>query len=267
MIIHLGVHKTATTHFQSRLYNSIPTLAQAGVGYLGLDKTRELITSKIFGNFKIEDSLEKLLNEEKRLLISDENIIGGTDKLRSELIYPDATSRLNFLFNKIPVDICDVHITIRNPEDYLISRYCEYLRHYKFMSISEYFDSFDLKIFSWMPLISAIENVTGKNVQVTLFENVFDDEDAYLQKLTGVDINFAQASEGASIRRSKISLESYRILEHLADHYPRHMTKRLMNMMDNNPQRSKTTLLKPFSKEITAKLKENYARDKLELGL
>lgn len=265
--LHLGVHKTATTHFQSRLCNSISKLHEAGVGYLSLDQTRKLITSKIFGDFVVENNLFDFFNQNKSTLISDENIIGGTDKINSALIYSAVTSRLGFLLEKLPADLSAVHLTIRDPESYLISRYCEYLRHFKFMSISEYFDSFDLKSFSWMPLINAIESVAGKKVQITIFENIFDDEEAYLRKLTGVDINFAQASEGASIRRSKISLESYRIMEHLADHYPRHMTKRLMNMMDNNPQRSKTTLLKPFSEEITAQLKENYARDKLELGL
>ncbi|MFP3386226.1 hypothetical protein, partial [Tritonibacter sp. SIMBA_163] len=69
------------------------------------------------------------------------------------------------------------------------------------------------------------------------------------------------------IRRSKISLEAYRILEQLSDYYPRHMTKKLMNMMDNNQQRTKGTPFKPFSAELSKLLKENYEADKAVLGL
>lgn len=267
LLLHLGVHKTATTHFQSRLFNSISSLQEVGVSYLGLEQTRKLITSKLFWEGEIEKKLCNFFNQNEFSLISDENIIGGTDKIKNELIYSDVVNRLKSLLDKLPVDLFAVHLTIRDPESYLISRYCEYLRHYRFMSVSEYFDNFSLKSFSWLPLIHAIEMAAGKKVQVTLFEDIFNDENAYLKKLTSVDINFAKASEGASIRRSKISLESYRILEHLADHYPRHMTQRLVNMMDNNQQRTKSNPLEPFSPELSRILKENYEADKKALGL
>lgn len=267
IILHLGVHKTATTYFQSRLCNSIPELAEAGVGYLELNETRKYITSKIFGAFKVEGALEKILNDNEKILISDENIIGGTEKISSELIYPDTVSRLDFLINNIPAAVSEVHITIREPEDYLVSRYCEYLRHYRFMSVTEYFDSFNLTEFSWLPLIRAIEAIVGKRVTVTCFESIFDDENIYLQQLCGVKVDFKEAANNSSIRRSKITHESYRVLECLADHYPRHMTKKLMNLMDNNKQRSQKTPLKPFSSNLSSKLKENYRKDILELGI
>ncbi|RUR46000.1 hypothetical protein [Vreelandella populi] len=267
IILHLGVHKTATTYFQSRLYNSISQLANAGVGYLGLNETREYITSKINGNFKVEGDLENLFKESSTVVISDENIIGGTEKISSELIYPEVEKRLSFLLGKLPITIGEVHITIRDPEAYLISRYCEYLRHYKFLSSSEYFDSFNLRAFSWLPLIQKIEKITSKKVIVTPFETLFNDEQQYLEKLCGVEIDFQQAGEGAAIRRSKITQEAYRILEHLADHYPRHMTKKLMNMMDNNKQHTKGSPFRPFSAELSEVLKKNYQMDKEELGL
>lgn len=267
MTLHLGVHKTATTHFQSRLYNSIPQLSEKGIGYLDLDQTRKYLTSKIFGKIKLEGGLKNVFEQNHKLIISDENIIGGTDRVISEKIYPDAEPRLSFLLENLPLGVEGVHITIRDPESYLISRYCEYLRHYRFMSVIEYFDSFDLKYFSWLPLLQSIEAAVGKKVTVTTFENIFHNEEIYLEKLTGVKVEFGKAGEGAAIRRSKITQESYRILEHLSDHYPRHMTKKLMNMMDNNKQRTKETPLRPFSDEISKTLKQNYKKDKEELGL
>lgn len=267
VVLHLGVHKTATTHFQSRLFNSKKKLEESGVCYFGLDETRALITSRIGSDDDLYKSIVPKVKGCKKLLISDENIIGGTEKIHSPLIYPDVEPRLKFLLNAIPVELDSVHITIRDPESYLISRYSEYLRHYGFMSVLKYFDEFDIKNFSWMPLVNKIEEVTGKQVHITPFENLFDNEEVYLKNLVQEDIDFNPASSGAAIRRSKISYESYRILENLADDFPKHMTKRLMNMMDNNKQKTKPSAFKPFSQGLLSQLKENYQTDKAFFGL
>lgn len=267
VILHLGVHKTATTHFQSRLNNSKEELANRNVGYLSLNETRQLITSRINNAAIDPKQLEFSFDRKKIIIISDENLIGGTEKIRDKLIYPDVENRLKYLVDVLPAQISAVHITIRDPEAYLISRYCEYLRHYSFLSAFEYFDSFDIRSFSWLPLVNKIKDIIGKEVSVTLFEDLFNNEDAYLKRVCGVDVKFQDADKGSAIRRSKITQETYRVLENLADHYPRHMTKKLMNMMDNNQQRTKGTPFKPFSVELSKLLKENYESDKAVLGL
>lgn len=267
LILHLGVHKTATTYFQSRLFNSKEILQSNGVGYLGLEDTRQLITSRLNDNIIVTEELKKIKKKSHTFLVSDENIIGGTEKISSDLIYPDVAARLRLLKNKLGCNEIQTHITIRNPEDYLISRYCEYLRHYRFISINQYFDSFDLKSFSWLPLLSVIESTLKCKVNVTCFEDIFVDETKYLNSITNLNEVYADAKEGGSIVRSKISLECYRILEHLADHYPAHMTKKLMNMMGNNKQKGKPTPLRPFSDEISQQLKINYERDKAQLNI
>lgn len=267
IILHLGVHKTATTHFQSRLYNSKKILLNNGVGYLGLDATRKAITSRLYDKIEISDELKFLYESTDRIIISDENIIGGTEKITNNLIYPDVANRLKLLKSQIRNRGIQPHITIRDPEAYLISRYCEYLRHFRFISIGQYFDSFDLSGFTWLPLLSMIENVLECEIKVTCFESIFENESNYLNSLADLDINYAGAGEGSSIKRSKISLESYRILEHLADHYPAHMTRKLVNMMDSNKQKGKSTPLRPFSDEISQRLKDNYESDKKELKL
>ncbi|MDH2373914.1 hypothetical protein QD228_08710 [Cobetia sp. 3AK] len=215
----------------------------------------------------MSDSLVKNLKLSRTIIISDENILGGTERITSQLIYPDVVNRLKALKVKTKYKDIEAHITIRDPESYLISRYCEYLRHYRFISIGQYFDSFELKSFSWLPLLNAIESTLECKVKVTCFESIFDDEDKYLNSITNLNESYAKAGEGASIKRSKISLESYRILEHMSDHYPAHMTKKLVNMMDNNKQKSKATVLRPFSEEISQQLKINYERDKSKLKI
>lgn len=267
LILHLGVHKTATTYFQSRLYNSKKMLRDNGVGYLGLDATRQCITSRLHDKIEMSEELKDIYRNSHSLIISDENIIGGTERITSPLIYPEVENRLNTLKGKIGHSKIEAHITIRDPESYLVSRYCEYLRHYRFISIGKYFDGFNLSEFSWRPMISAIERALGTKVKVTCFEGIFDKEDEYLRSITKLNKVYSPAGEGSSIKRSKISLESYRILENLADHYPAHMTRKLVNMMDNNKQKGKSTPLRPFSDEICQQLRNNYEADKKELNL
>lgn len=267
LILHLGVHKTATTYIQSRLYNSSQVLSSCNTGYLGLKKTRQYVTKNLGARFNLVSEVEEFLNTYDTMLVSDENILGGTGKLVSGLIYPDAAKRVDNLLRSMATKDCSLYVTIRNPEDYLVSRYCEYLRHYKFLTILEYLDEFDIKNFSWVPLVKSLEKCVGKKINVITFEQLLSDEDKYLSGLTGCSSTLAPADESPSVRRSKLSAEAYDVLSLLARHYPPHMTKKLIVMLDNNKQRSFATPLKPFSDGLSKQLKLNYEKDKQALGL
>lgn len=269
-ILHLGVHKTATTHVQSRLYNSMDELNDAGIGYLGLDDTRRMVTSQIRkSHAKVESSseLKEFLEGYNDILLSDENFLGGTSKPENSILYEDAPKRLKAVLNSISADNISLHLTIRDPESYLVSRYCEFLRHYKFMPIHEYLDALFLREFSWLPLIRAIEHATGQQVHVSTFERMFEDEQQYFDTLLGRRIQLADATDNPHVKRSKVSNEAYEILLETSKHFPGHVIRKLMNMMTNNKQFTKKTPLKPFGESLSAQLKENYEQDKKALGL
>ncbi|SHL52818.1 hypothetical protein SAMN05192556_1221, partial [Halomonas caseinilytica] len=212
LILHLGVHKTATTYVQSRIYNSKDSLSEAGVGCFSLDETRSSFTSQIKKNMSLSRETKKFLDAHDTILLSDENILGGTDKPTSQLVYPKGPTRLQFLLDALSPESLEAHITIRDPESYLVSRYCEYLRHYPFLDVCQYFDEFFVKEFSWLPLVEALEDVAGKKITVTAFENIFNDEDAYFYQLVGDKVDLMPAADNPSIRRSKISYEAYDML-------------------------------------------------------
>ncbi|WP_157958267.1 hypothetical protein [Salinicola sp. CR57] len=265
--LHLGVHKTATTHFQSRLFNSQHKLAEAGIAYLDLDKTREYFTSILSGGKELSQEAKEFLSWKKVVLLSDENILGGTDKPRGKSAYKNALGRLKQFSKLVCADEIEPYLTIRNPEDYLISRYCEYLRHYPYLSINEYFDEMYVREFSWLPLIKDIKEAIGKEPVVTIFEDIFKDENRYLQMLSGAEIEFEPPSVNPGLKRSKISDEAYSIVSEMALHYPMNVVRRFMDMTGRNPQITKPTPIKPFSVGLSDKLKSNYRRDKKALGL
>ncbi|WP_136808916.1 hypothetical protein [Desulfosediminicola flagellatus] len=260
--LHLGVHKTATTYIQSRLSNSKDTLAANGIFYLGLNDTRRLITSKLDKDLTLDPELTSQISGCERFILSDENFIGGTNKLRNNRLYPNVAHRLRNLIESLNNENIDIYLTIRDPESYMVSRYIEYLRHFSFLSFNEYYDEFFIRNFSWKPLVRLIEKVSGKSIKVQCFESIFNREDEYFEKLIGIpDIVLEKADSNQSIKRAKVSRESYEILEHLAQHYPRRMTKKILNMMDNNVQISKQNSITPFSPALSLRLKENYKMD------
>lgn len=267
LILHLGVHKTATTYVQSKIYNSREVLSQSGVGCISLDDTRRFFTSKITRSMTVTKEAKKFLDSHDVILLSDENILGGTDKITSQLIYPDGAERVKRLLEKLSPDSFELHLTIRDPEAYLVSRYCEYLRHYPFLDIHHYFDELFVKEFSWLPLINELQKVAGQRIKVTPFEDVFNDERAYFEYLIGQDLDLVPAADDPAVRRSKISQEAYETLLMVSHHFPGHMIRKMMTMIGNNKQLSRKTPLKPFSKQLSKRLRANYEADKHELGL
>lgn len=265
VVLHLGVHKTATTYIQSRFYNSRDELKKKGIGYLGLKKTRENITSKLKKGMSFSEDVKVFFASNNKVLISDENILGGTVKPKGAVIYDKASERLEYLVKALNCKNIDVHLTIRDPEKYLVSRYCEYLRHYKFMPIHEYFDQIFLRDFSWLPLIREIERTTKTSVNVTTFEKFLDDENAYFNKILGESVTLLEASDGPGVKRSKVSDEAYNILVQISKSFPGHVTKKVMNILSNNKQVGRETPLQPFGEDLSMQLQENYKKDKIKL--
>lgn len=267
IILHLGVHKTATTHIQSRLWNSREKLLNHGIQYIGLGQLREIMTSKLGGGHTASDIMTALtpyLDAEK-LVISDENILGGTDMPESKKLYSGAGSRLKILLSALHQYEITAHITLRDYADYLISRYCESLRHYKFRNFNGYYRNTDFSTISWLDLLNDIRVAGCKNLVVSDFNFAIRSNDDYFSRMLGVDFQLEEATDSAATRRSKMSLETIRILNALNKHYPPQLVKKIMNMMDNHKQISTSTPFNPFKEEDLARLKANYSEHMQQL--
>jgi hypothetical protein len=104
IILHAGAHKTASTRLQNRLLENEHLFAKTGCSYLGPERIRDefgtlwraLGRSDSPAEQKIK--LAALAAGRSRLLISEENIIGGFKDLMSgpnrAMIYPKALERL-----------------------------------------------------------------------------------------------------------------------------------------------------------------------------
>ncbi|SFU43362.1 hypothetical protein [Halomonas korlensis] len=261
--LHLGVHKTATTYVQSRLWNSREELKKNRINYIGLDELRKRLTSKLgdisFGKQAVFDALFPFMNC-NRLIISDENILGGTDAPRRQAFYPWAKQKVKKVHSGLEGCDVEIYVTIRSFPDYLVSRYSESLRHFKFLAFEDYMSGISSKNISWLPMLEDLALVGAKHIYVNDFKYVVDG-DKYLHELIGKRLELSEASQGSWVKRSKISQEAYEIVKLYAESYSDQSTRRLVGMMDNHPQTTKSNPFMPFTKAQLDTFKERYEKE------
>ncbi|WP_162619623.1 hypothetical protein [Salinicola peritrichatus] len=261
--LHLGVHKTATTHIQSKLWNSRRTLTENKINYIKLSELRKNVTSRLhnedFGKKDILDFLLPYMNC-NRLIISDENIIGGTNAPRKQLLYPRAKYKIKKIVDALKGYEVEVYITLREFSEYLISRYSESLRHYKFCLFEEYLEDIEFQNISWLPLLEDVSSIGCKKIYINDFEFVLN-EKKYFELLLGKGLDLAEANQGAKIRRSKLSQQAYQVAKLYSELYSKKTTKKLIHMMDENPQDTAVTPFMPFSSGEREFFSRKYKRE------
>lgn len=265
VLVHLGVHKTATTYIQSRLQNSINLLEKSGVIYVPLAEVRENITERLKQGRKPSTAfLNRHTTSNKRLLISDENILGSLLPPTSLKLYNNPGERVALLVDWLKGNEIELCLTVRKPSSYLISRYIEYLRHGDYIDFKEYYRKINFNQFSWNYLINDIKNETGLSVTVQKFEEIFaaNNEENYLASLTGLPkLKLKEANKGNDIRRSAISQQAFDIVKLFAMNYPSSKVKDLVRLLDNAEQTSTSKPLQLFEDDLGGGVDFQYGLD------
>ncbi|MFG6137172.1 hypothetical protein [Halomonas sp. B23F22_10] len=263
VVLHLGVHKTATTYVQSRLWNSLEELERNRVNYIGLNSLRKRLTSRLgdasFGKKDVFDALYPFLNCD-RLILSDENILGGTNAPRYQAFYPWAKERFKKVLRGLEGCEVEVYVTLRSFPEYLISRYTESLRHFKFFTFEDYMSGIDAKNISWLPLLDDLLAAGCGKIFVNDFNYVVSG-DEYIYRLIGKEVELNEASQGSRVRRSKVSNEAYEILKLYGSIYSDQSTRRLISMMDDHPQHTEATPFMPFTENQLFELNTKYKKE------
>jgi hypothetical protein len=139
--LHLGVHKTATTHLQHSLRDSREALVAAGVRYYGPDslRLRGRSIEQMFGLGKsgrqrrsVADQIAFLAKSGHRILLSEENFAGRPIDGNGAIVrpvYPLASERVRALAAKLAAEevAFDLFLSIRSPATYVTSSYSQAL--------------------------------------------------------------------------------------------------------------------------------------------
>jgi hypothetical protein len=262
--LHLGAHKTATTYMQSRLYKSREVLRENGIAYIPLEDLRSLVTTKLNQSVApstLAECLRPYLACD-RLILSDENILGGTNKPIHNSMYSNAKRRVEILLAALSDFDVSIFITVRSYADYFVSRYAEFLRHHPFMAFERYYKDIDFETVSWLDVIGQVKMAGAKSITISAFENTFEDEQAYLDLLLGKQgIVIESADDSPAIRRSKFSQQGYEIIKCYAEKYAVGSINKLMWVLDNNRQETQATTFMPFSEKQQLRLSDRYAAE------
>ena len=152
VVVHGGVHKTATSHVQSILQRNAGRLKKAGVHYIHHRDTRKDFTypcqlngyEKLGMDFrrKVPDAdlkkrAKKFFGKIKakpgdRIILSDENMPGHCGQcVRTGELYQRREMLVPIFAGNIVYPVREVHVAIRNYADFFASAYVEFLRSAK----------------------------------------------------------------------------------------------------------------------------------------
>ncbi|RKF13516.1 hypothetical protein D6850_14560 [Roseovarius spongiae] len=152
VVVHGGVHKTATSHIQSILQRNAGRLRKSGVYYVHHRDTRKEYTVPAQLNGYEKLGLEyrtKVPDKElakkatkffrkigagagERIVLSDENMPGHSGHcVRSGHLYSRGRTLIPIFAQNIPYPVTEVHIALRHYADFFASTFIEFLRSAK----------------------------------------------------------------------------------------------------------------------------------------
>ncbi|MFO7758040.1 MAG: hypothetical protein R6V26_06105 [Roseovarius sp.] len=149
VVVHGGVHKTATSHLQSILQRNAGRLAKSGVHYIHHRAARKHYTypcqlngyEKLGLDFRRKVSDDDLARRARaffegikagpggRIILSDENMPGHCGQcVQTGHLYQRRDTLVPIFARNILYPVREVHLGLRNYADFFASAYVEYLR-------------------------------------------------------------------------------------------------------------------------------------------
>ena len=201
-------------------------LRAAGVGYVPMPAVRSEVTRRLGpAGFGLGRAVNALLHEHQdceRLILSDENILGGLRPSRlTGSFYSGVRSRLGRLKRKLGRNDVKIFLAIRSYDEFISAMYCEYIRHNSFTSSDSYLANVDFQSLSWTRLIADLVKIAGdENVVCWSFEDFPAIEDKVFGALTGGLAHLVERPEEKL--RESLSADAVDLLGKL----PRGMTRK-----------------------------------------
>lgn len=270
IIIHVGVHKTATTSMQKFFENQQAKFLDHDVRYFPLRFTRKEITPLIRSREPQHGNrLTELLNGQRqgKLLLSDENILGNAREIRRNRLYTSAETRLRrFMdqFERVPIHM---FLTLRSPANFIASMYCEYLRNNPFVPFDVFTGDFNLQNCSYRAMFGWIRSVPANvRAHVIPFEEAYDGGprtvlNAIVRQACGDRHTIDLAAFPSTGARAAFSSEEIDLFQMVADQAGPETVRLLATAMERSGERFGAEKFAPLSQDMTDHLEAEYRKD------
>ncbi|MCC5967906.1 MAG: hypothetical protein JJU24_17455 [Natronohydrobacter sp.] len=169
VLLHIGAHKTASTHLQSVLLANRDRLRAAGCAYFGPDLLRgdlKLPRARAVASVYQRDlsplrgAVDAARAEGCRVLLSDENIHGGGPRppllAAGGVYYPQAEARVARLLEGLGVRDAVLCLALREPVAHLVSGWGHQYLAGRPMSFAEYCADVDIAALRWSELVGRL---------------------------------------------------------------------------------------------------------------
>ncbi|NSX54782.1 hypothetical protein [Parasulfitobacter algicola] len=213
LLLHLGAHKTATTHFQNSLFLSADKLKAKQIKYVPLSRCRNTysrvikacIRKKItvseakdrFNRFFAEDAVNN-----HTVIVSDENILGQFSRtLLTGIIYPEAEDYMALVRQIFEDADLSVFLTVRSYDTFFSSLFCEALRWQKLNDAREYTQNF-IQNADWRDLNRRISVALDADIKLLFFEDYIKNPHAHLVTFTKCDFQDITIEQQTNLRSS-----------------------------------------------------------------
>lgn len=173
-VLHIGAHKTATTHLQHALQAARRELNAAGVRVFGPSQLRgpcktlaerfalPFVTRPENASTDVSAALQDMRNGAARLVLSEENYIGVLNRKAGHLnvpLYPHAAERIAALADVCAPNGIDIFLGIRAPAAFLNSVYSQFLAGGTRIAPEEFRAQNSIASIDWAAMIDKIRRL------------------------------------------------------------------------------------------------------------
>jgi hypothetical protein len=276
LIIHLGLHKTGTTAVQRFLEDNAVKLRRGGVAHIPLERMRKEITPLFHeAGEGSGDAARRYLEgfPAPTVILSDENILGGTNDVPTGQFYPAARRRVTAVLEALGETEVHLVVTLRDPAQLLPSMYAEYLRMRDFVDFDAYAAKLDLtslsywESFGW--LRSLPPNVTA---------HILAYEDRFGRGVAGVAATILKLALGSSVGfdlrtfyegkiRTSFSAEEIELATLVAVKAGGKIARLMLRNMGDHNARFGERRYSPIEPSVAAALTQRYEEDLARFGM
>lgn len=168
--IHLGAHKTASTHLQNALHAARQVLMTHRVAYFGPRVLRHRLgLQPVMPPVAAMDpellaQLHRHNGAGRRLVLSEENILGTTRPrliARGAQLYPDAEARLGAVLSALGAHHVTLFVAVRMPLDFLVSAYGQQIYAGQVKPFAQYVAGIEPAALRWSDLVGRLRRLPG----------------------------------------------------------------------------------------------------------
>ncbi len=223
MIFHIGAHKTATTYIQNKLEINRDLLIAHNIHYPDIFETRKNFTYRMSqqpGEFNDFTQSLIAIRGQKTIILSDENMAGGVDDMvANDRQYQHIGKRMAKYCALLGVDDPEIYFAIRDYSSFVISLYCEYVRHYPFIKFEHFYARFKISKFSWPQVVGdLLSELPDAQVKIWDFGRFRQSEAAIVSDMVGFDsLELTPLTEEVRSSFSQLAIRSIEALSEVLD--------------------------------------------------